>query len=344
MSIAYLNGVDMLKIKSLFLKNYAGFKDPVTFDFTNEGKFKPINMFFGPNGCGKSTALNAIALVGRAKAYKKRNKNEDNLLLRKLQFHTDYDPNYAGFTKYQDTMEIKAIFSDETKEYVVHVDDDDVIVNDLENRNGDSVVFIDADNPLNTNKFQIPADRANLFIHLAKAIYGYDCWLEKPVASDGVSADKTSLKKALAAFANKTDKNVQNNSIDLSRSEIYEALTESSSAENLCFYQDFVINKGDVKVHYKSMSAGEKKIATLLRNLCDPAIIDRSDIVLVDNLELHVYFKRHTRMIDEILQSFPTKQFIVTSHSAVMIDHVGKTFGQNCLYDVPVIKGQLLLA
>jgi AAA15 family ATPase/GTPase len=333
----------MLKIKSLFLKNYAGFKDPVTFDFTNYNIYKPINMFFGPNGCGKSTALNAITLLGRAKAYIKRSTEDDNLLLRKLQFHPDYDPNYAGFTKYTDEMHIHGIFSDGIKDYHVEIINDDVVRNDLVDRKGDSVIFIDADNPLSTAKFQIPTDRSQTFITLAKAIYGYDCCLEKPIAAEGVNANKDALKQALAAYASIKDTTIKTQDVLLTKQEIYTALTTNVANEEFCFYQDFVINKGDVKVHYKSMSAGEKKIATLLRNLCDPTVIDRSDIVLVDNIELHVYFKRHKKMIDSILDSFPNKQFIVTSHSGIMIEHVGQIYGNECLYDIPVIKGQPLI-
>jgi AAA15 family ATPase/GTPase len=104
----------MLKIQSLELSNYAGFDKRSVFDFIyHDGSYKPICMFFGPNGCGKSTSLNAIAVLSRAKAYSKRNKEEDNLLLRKMQFHPDYDPNYAGFTKYNSCMEMIAIFEDE---------------------------------------------------------------------------------------------------------------------------------------------------------------------------------------------------------------------------------------
>jgi len=332
----------MLKIKSLYVKNYAGFKDAVTLDFTHYNHFKPINMFYGPNGCGKSTALNAITLLGRAKAYAKRDKSEDNLLLRKLQFHPDYDPNYAGFTKYTDEMEIKGTFYDGEKDLIVHIKNDDVIQNDLIDRKGDSAIFIDADNPLITSKFQIPSDRVETFTSLAEAIYGYDCWLEKPVSAEGVSSSKDSLKLALAAYANNQG-SLTKAPATLSRQEVYETLTSETGKSDLAFYQDFIIDKGGVKVHYKSMSAGEKKIATLLRSLCDPSVIDKSDIVLVDNIEMHVYFKRHTRMIDKILTAFPSKQFIVTSHSGIMIDHVGTTYGDECLYDIPIIKGQPLL-
>ena len=124
--------------------------------------------------------------------------------------------------------------------------------------------------------------------------------------------------------------------------EVYSQISDAKN-DSLAFYQDFIIEKGNVNVHYKAMSAGEKKIATLLRNLCDPETIDKSDIVLVDNIEMHVYFKRHKKMLDKILEMFPQKQFIVTTHSGVMIDHVREKFGDGCLYDIPIIKGQPLV-
>lgn len=333
----------MLKIESLYLSNYAGFNTPVQFNFIKEGRVKPINMFFGPNGCGKSTALNAITLLSRAKAYARRDNNENNLLLRKLQFHPDYDPNYAGFAKYSEEMCLKAVFLDESKKYIVHIQNEDVIQNDLSDKKLEYSVFIDADNPLNLTKFQLPTEGASKFLDLAKSIYGYDCYLEKPVAADGVDSSQNSLKEALAVYANRNGDTVATPVATLSRQEIYSQLTQNVKNDQFAFYQDFVIVKGDVKVHYKSMSAGERKIATLLRNLCDSTVMNKSDIVLVDNIEMHVYFMRHKNMIDKIIEHFPQKQFIVTSHSGIMIDHVGKQYGQDCLYDISVIKGQPLL-
>lgn len=336
-------GFFMLKIKSLFLCNYAGFQDSCLFDFTRaDGSFKPVNMFFGPNGCGKSTGLNAIGLLGRSKAYAKRNSSDDNLLLRKLQYHPDYDPSYAGFTKFSDQMEIKGIFYDGQKDLVVHVKDDDVVQNDLIDRGAVNSVFIDADNPLNTSKFQIPAERIDLFLDLARAIYGYNCYAEKLVSSEGVEGGNESLKEAIKALANNYGKEKTNTPI-MTRNEIYDNITQSVKDDKNAFYQGFVIEKGNVKVHYKSMSAGEKKIATLLRSLCDPSLIDKSDIVMVDNIEMHVYFKRHKKMIDKLIECFPDKQFIVTSHSSVMIEHVRDLYGEDCLFDIPIIKGQPLV-
>ena len=87
----------MLKIKSLELSNYSGFENKSVFNFANkDGSYKKINVFYGPNGCGKSTGLNAIAVLSRAKMYAKRTDDDENLLLRKMQFHPDYDPGYIA--------------------------------------------------------------------------------------------------------------------------------------------------------------------------------------------------------------------------------------------------------
>lgn len=328
----------MLKIKSLELLNYAGFNNKSIFNFMDKKRYKPIVVFFGPNGCGKSTGLNAISVLSKAKVYAKRKEEEKNLLLRKMQFHPDYDPNYAGFTKYNYEMEIKAIFENEQKEeLIVHIKNDDVIRNDLANLKLENSIFIDADHPINNSKFQIPSDGSDLFLELAEAIYGYKCYLEKPVSAEGAGFGNEKLKEILKIYANnQSSAPVESNS--LSRQEIYNHISGHETS-SLFFYQDFIIEKGNVKVHYKSMSAGEKKIATLLRNLCDKSLMSKSNIILIDNIELHIYWERHSKMIDKLLKSFPEKQFIVTTHSGTLLKYIFDKFGKDCLFDIEFIKG-----
>ncbi len=337
----------MLKIKKLKLKNYSGFKEETSFSFTRkDGTFKPINVFYGPNGCGKSTGLDAISILCKAKQYVNREPGSTNLLLRKMKFHPDYDPTYVSFAKYQEYMEMHGEFCSRSKnqstseDLSVSIIDDDVVRNDLELRGYDNCVYINADHPMNMKKFQIPHDRHELFLDLANAIYGYPCSLSKLVNANGIEGSNESLAKCLASYANNREK-ISTSSTSLSSNQIYDIMTESISNKNdLFFYQDFIIQKGNVKVHHKSMSDGEKKIATVLRNLCDPSVIDKSDIVLIDNIEMHIYFKRHEKMVDKLLQSFPDKQFIVTTHSGILINHVRENYGADCLYDISEIKGQ----
>lgn len=113
------------------------------------------------------------------------------------------------------------------------------------------------------------------------------------------------------------------------------------------FYTDLIIHKDfkiqeSTKVHFKSMSDGERKIATLLSYLFDPCYIDGRDIVLIDNVDQHVYFRRHAAMIDKMLDFFPQKQFIITSHSGTLISHVASKYGKQYLYDLEMMKDGVL--
>lgn len=293
-----------MKIKKLQLEHYAGYKN-ATFNFSKEdGSILPIAVFFGPNGCGKSTGLQAMRLIGNIGHLKNR---ANDLIFRKMTFHPDYDPSLPHFAKHKNTMVIKADFIDGEKEKSIEIrsdhQPDGIAKCEIAIRN--ICVFVDADHAINRQKFQLPADGAELFLDMARTVYGYDIRLgieSSTYESEGADGNGDGMK------------------ID--------------------FYQDVIIDKGDVKVHFKSMSDGERKIATLLRQLCDPTIVHQADIILIDNIEMHVYFERHARMIDKLLSSFPDKQFIVTSHSGVMINHVRDKYGAECLFNVQEIKGQ----
>jgi hypothetical protein len=103
-------------------------------------------------------------------------------------------------------------------------------------------------------------------------------------------------------------------------------LASPVTSQGVDFFTDFIIKKGSVKVHFKSMSAGEKKIATVVSDLCQPINTAGRDIVLVDNVEMHVYWKRHARMIDKLRETFPEKQIVATTHSSLVINHVPPEF------------------
>jgi len=291
-----------MKLKKLELENYAGYRN-ATFDFTNEsGEVKPIDIFFGPNGCGKSSALQAVRLLGNLGNIKHR---QSDLFFRKMIFHPDYDPSLPHFAKYKNVMSMKAIFTDGEKDYKVEVSSnqkpDGIVQCEISNRN--VCVFIDADHAINRQKFQLAEDGSELFLDMARLVFGYEVYLGRSVTTHES-----------------------------------EAADGSGVGMEIDFYQDVIIDKGDVKVHFKSMSDGERKIVTLLRQLCDPTIVRKADVILIDNIDLHIYFERHAKMIDKLISSFPDKQFLVTAHSGVMINHVREKYGSECLFDVDNIK------
>jgi AAA15 family ATPase/GTPase len=293
----------MNKLKKLILKNYCGYRDN-EFDFSEGNGIKNISIFFGSNGSGKSSLLSAINLISNP--YSNLAK-DTKLAFRKLTYHPDYEPDYQGYKEAASGMRIEGIFVSPEGEKRVVIESEGVKVCELERKLHGHAYFIDADNPLNMRRFQVADTYINQFLEMASIIYGFKCEVGRKV-EDFLSDE--------------------NNAI----------------TERLVVYTDLVLHKtykdsGDtVKVHFKNMSDGERKIATLLAYLFDPCYIDDRDIVLIDNAELHVHFRRHPAMIDKMLEYFPKKQFIITSHSGTMINHISSKYGKQYLYDLEEIK------
>lgn len=289
----------MIKIKSIRLKNYCGYRD-TSFDFTlPDGSIKHMSCFFGPNGCGKSTVLNAVEIMCNAYRYHDR---DLDLFFRKLVYHPDYDPTYASLYEIND-MEMQAIFTTDDGDKEVIITNRKLVKNELPQRERMSFhCYTDADNPMNLYKFQLHAETKDRFLDLAKTVYGFECDMgaESPDLQDG----------------------------------------------NEFFFCDFIIKKHDTKVHFKRMSDGEKKIATLLRDLCNPTRMDMNDIILIDNIEMHIYKDRHAKLITKILEIFPTKQFLVTTHSPILVGMKDESLGlvipafmpESSLYDIEKYK------
>lgn len=317
----------MLKIKNIHLKNYAGYRD-CFFDFQRSDKsFVPISAFFGPNGCGKSNCLHAIRIASSAQSLHGR---DNSLFFRKMIFHPDYDPSLPHFASYKEEMKIDATYDEDGEEKKVIISSENGIEkNELTSFHNS--IFIDADHPINMKKFYVDSKYEDLFVDIAETVYGFNVSLEKGV----VTYEKD------MQFTGSAEKN----------NEIWESFNnEEVGGEKYSTYQDLIITKEDVRVHFKSMSDGERKIATLLRNLCDPSIIEKYDIILIDNIEMHVYMQRHARMIDKILESFPNKQFLVTTHSPILVgvddpvsnifvqSHIANKWGEDCLFDISKLK------
>lgn len=277
----------MVKIKQLHLENYCGYRN-ATFDFTENGIVKPMNIFYGPNGSGKSNLLNALNVLSMAH----RLSTKDNeLYFRKMIYHEDYDPSYISFEKSFHQMKIEGTFSTDDGEKKVVITDNGVETNELEKFSWGVTYSIDADHPMNLQRFQIHEELSHIFLDMAKLVYGFDCSLDQ-----------------LCENFEKGDKEK--------------------------YYTDFIVNKirhgEETKVHFRRMSDGERKIATLLRELCDPTYIKNIDIIIIDNVEMHIYFKRHIDLINKLISTFPEKQFIVTTHSGIIVENMPKKY----LYDL----------
>jgi len=226
-----------------------------------------------------STLLQAIETL--CNAYRYYNK-DTKLLFRKCTYSNDYDPSYYDpSSKEGNKMELQGVFATDRGDKEVVITTDGVQKNELFRKDRMSFHYlIDADSPLNSYKFQLHAEMKERFLELAKIVYELDCYMGSGLP-------------------------------DL----------EDAGQD---FYTDFVVEKKDknkniTKVHFKRFSGGERKIATLLRDLCNPLYMDDNDIILIDNICKEIYFSRHARMINKILEIFKDKQIFITTHSAVLV-------------------------
>jgi len=96
---------------------------------------------------------------------------------------------------------------------------------------------------------------------------------------------------------------------------------------------NFNIVKPDEIISCKDCSAGERKIiktfSTLLNKECCPQII------LIDNVAMHVESGRHLELIQAIKESFPNSQIFTTTHSHSISKNFGNRFE---LYDLRFLK------
>jgi hypothetical protein len=279
----------MVKIDSVHVKNYCGYSD-CFFDFLNaDGSRKDFTLLYGPNGIGKSTLLEAIRLTGNHFQFRGRERESD-ISLRKSIYDNDFIPGVDPILmKQKKEMLIETVFSTpEGKRRVVI--DNKGIANHLDAdflpyKHGGYAFYCDADHPINTQKFGLLDSCTDTFLGLCREVYGYHCEMSGEPVPDMMQGPDGEMVK-------------------------------------VAFWTDFVIKKGDVRVHFKRMSAGEKKIATMLSHLVEPTNTGERDIVLIDNVEMHIYWKRHPRTIDRLRDLFPNKQLVTTTHSSLVIKHV----------------------
>ncbi len=307
----------MVKIKKVILKNYCGYLD-TTFDFTHaDGSVKNLAMFYGFNGCGKSTLLDAVELLSCAQIYE--NKKTD-LLFRKITHHADYDPDLENFkAEYKKAKEEGRIMSAPSGNMVWAEQPPMEIEGIFDTDLGEKRVVIET-NGVVLN--ELPKVNNTSFIGHCNYIDADNMMnMSKFQLPEGKEHTFMELAKATYDFD----------------CELLKPIYDSG----VLFYTDFTIKKDGIKIHFKRMSDGEKKIATLFRGLCDPDYAN-IDIILIDNFELHSYFLRHRPMLDKVRELFPDKQFIMTTHSPLLVGclpiGLKPYVGEEYLYDVVKIK------
>ncbi len=314
-----------LHLKKLRLKNFCNYED-YTFDFTKpDGSPYPFVCFFGPNGVGKSTLLEAISLLtmnqsGRPMSYIQES-------LKKFIRNMDYNPStqallgktydkegyISGGEVELPDMLIEGTYGLNQKEYVVIINQHGWIRNDFapippsgcEPEEASEIMnngpwgddhlkyrqrvahFVSSDSDLSLNKFQLHGSYAKEFEEIIATIMMFPTECVRPPS----------------------------------------VMTDLDHE----FCTDLVIVKKDHRIHFKRMSAGEKKICksfSSILNLMHALENPRSGevkmggwprLLLIDNCVMHVYYNRHVTMVDKLKHVFKGKQIFATTHSGILI-------------------------
>lgn len=302
-----------IKIKSLHLQNFAGYRD-TKIDFTDKnGNTKQWAILYGQNGLGKTNFLQAVKLLTNAHRYQNR---DCSILLNRYVYSDDYSPSSQVYKQklqkiiiqnkdnelYKDIIEsnfklnrmkITGVFQTPQGDKKVIIQNEGTTLNELPFSEKGYCTYIDADHPSQLSKFQLQkSELSQLFLQMAKVIYGFNAYFDKSV--------------------NVGDRQM---------------------------YTGYIIEKFGAKIKYKQMSAGEKKIGTLVKALCNEDIYN-NDIIIIDNIELHIYFARVPKLFEIMKQVFRDFQIICSTHSGSLIQHVNKNYNGEFLYDLQPYKIQ----
>jgi len=306
----------MIKLKKLHLQNFCGYRDS-EFDFTTNEELNSANVFFGSNGVGKTKILEAIRIITNPQRYE----NKDcSILFNKFIFNKNYEPSTS-------------IYKEKLAQMLEKVKNSD-----------------DKNNPLYKDlKISNISNKTQMYV---EGTFETDEG-EKIVAFDnnGIAKNELPYKEIGHSFFIDADHPNEMNKFQLENNDLVKVFLELAhivygypvklgkiySNQSAQYYTDFIIEKWGTTVHFKSFSDGEKKICSLIRSICDVNYIPNTDIILIDNVEMHIYYLRHIKLFNALTSIFSNYQFFLTSHSGTLIEYL-KENKPNYLYDLEKYK------
>jgi predicted ATP-binding protein involved in virulence len=100
----------------------------------------------------------------------------------------------------------------------------------------------------------------------------------------------------------------------------------------------FTVNKPYESISHKECSAGERKLIKTFSTLLNLEFMP--EVILIDNIEMHVDISRHLPFVNALRHNFPNSQIITTTHSY----HISRNFSERSqIYDLRMIRGEQLL-
>lgn len=301
--------VPTIKLKTLRLQEYKGFED-YTFDFSTEEGCQKFACFFGPNGCGKTTVLEAIQLVFTR--FEGRDERKLQALLGKSVRHKE--ASRAGGIYGDDDFLITAQMESSMGDYEVRI-----------NKKG-FLKTIDPETEEVIESWDHPEEIKQIVYRLC-----YFARFDQELHQFSLARDKweifSELFYAVTGFEVEEQVDLFSNSADPVQNEITSQ-----------YVLGFNVKKPNETIGHKECSAGERKIiksfSTLLNKEYTPSVM------LVDNVAMHVETGRHIDLVESMKRCFPDSQIFATTHSY----QISRNFGDKSqLYDLRLMYASDLL-
>lgn len=281
MSNDIATALPFLRLKSLRLQNFKIFSD-YKLDFLNEdGSVKNFSCFIGPNGHGKSTLLYVIQLL--FSNFNGRDEDKLKILLGKAVRHNE-EEKYTNHSLTEKDFLITAEFITNPDYLITGVHNTYEI---QINRNG----FV-KDHP------EYIREKAYRICYLTR----FDQELHN------FQIEKCKWEKFKTLFEAVTGFTITPHEDIFSQSKDF--ISNSLLKE---YYCNFYVKKPNETIIYKECSDGERKIIKSFSTLLELEMTPQ--IILVDNVEMHIESSRHLHLIKALKSCFPLSQIFVTTHS-----------------------------
>lgn len=318
-----------IKVKGIAIENFRG--------YTNlQLAFQPdLTVLIGENGAGKTAILDCLAALLRVfqeqihfLELKHSDKWLDLLDIKQNQFQTS---NQVDLLLENAEINCKIDFNkNQFKPYLTYPANIESIIEKLHNETANLPLFV-----------YYPASNAPVnAIDFKKAFDNFD--------TDIFTAYQGALDKQSFDFVNffnwyKWQENIErqigeNQTLDAVREAIYNLLSDQHNRFHTLSINwlnnpngEMMICKGETPLNINQLSSGEKTLLALIADLARRLAIANphrenplmgNGVVLIDEVDLHLHPRWQRAVLSQLQNTFPNCQFIVTTHSPLLLSHV----------------------